>query len=147
MNVRPSMVIVKDKKILVMKYNYNGNTVYGLPGGNPDRDETLEQTLIRELKEELNLEVAVGPLILTGEVIFAEKNKSTLHCVFLGASFSGSPALNPDHTTALTAEWKEVAEIDSLNLYPNVGQHIKSLLNENKPDTNIYIGRIDQKWF
>ncbi len=147
MIVRPSMIILRGKKILLLKYNYSGHDVYGLPGGNPEGIETLEDTLVRELKDELNLSVKLDRLALAGEVISPENKKTALHCVFLGQIEDGTPRINPEHTTALDCEWKEVNKLDSLNLYPNVGKYIKNLVLQKHLLPNPYIGKIEQKWF
>ena len=145
MKVRPSILIIQDKKLLLMRYNYGGQDVFGLPGGNPDESETLENTLIRELKEELNIQIEVGQLALVGEVIFPEKHQSTLHCLFLGHVTAGAPQLNPAETTALECLWVDLTQLDSLNLYPNVGAHIQNVVHQ-KPQ-NVYVGLIPQNWY
>ena len=145
MIVRPSMIILQDNRILLMKYNYNGQDLFGLPGGNPDDGETLAQTLVRELQEELNLIVEVDKLALIGEVILEGKKKSTLHCVFWGRIISGSPEANPEHTTASGYVWLDADELDTISMYPNVGRYIKDLVRGKLP--NPYIGLIPQQWF
>lgn len=141
------MVILDDDKVLLMKYNYGGNEVYALPGGNPDPGETLEDTLVRELNEELNLSITVSKLLLIGEVIFAEKSKSTLHCIFLGSILSGQPNINPDHTTSLGFEWVNISSAEVINMYPNVGKHFRYLTGQTSGAETVYIGRIQQNWF
>lgn len=147
MLVRPSLVITRENKILLLKYIYTGNEVYGIPGGNPEPNDTMVQAIIRELKEELNLEVKVNELLLTGEVISPEKSLSTLHCVFRGTITKGIPQINPEETSALDTSWIDIDKIDSLNLYPNVGRDLKQLLTGSETRNNTYIGRINQKWF
>jgi ADP-ribose pyrophosphatase YjhB (NUDIX family) len=51
-----------DGKILLVKPNYR--EYWTLPGGMVDHGETPEQALHRELKEELGLDLAVGPLLV-----------------------------------------------------------------------------------
>lgn len=147
MLVRPCLAIIRENKILLLKYNYSGNEVYGLPGGNPEQDETLEQTVIRELREELNLEIIVEKLLLTGEIIFPQKKMSTLHCLFSGSIINGVPQINPAETSALEAVWADIDKIDSLNLYPNVGRELKRVLSLDTSNDNPYIGKINQQWF
>lgn len=57
-------VITKNKRLLVLKYSnyYNHSAVnqrYVLPGGRPNKDETLTEALIREVREETGLVIAV----------------------------------------------------------------------------------------
>lgn len=145
MLVRPSVIILQNDEILLMKYNYNGNIVFALPGGNPDPSETLGETLIRELKEELHLDIEPEKMVLAGEVVVGDK--STLHCIFLASILSGNPVLNPLHTTALGVEWIKVSVAANLNLYPNIGVYLGKLQEENFNLQNPYVGRIKQNWF
>jgi ADP-ribose pyrophosphatase YjhB (NUDIX family) len=46
-----------DGKVPVVKYPKNIEYPFGLPGGHREDGETIEQSLIREVKEELNMEI------------------------------------------------------------------------------------------
>lgn len=48
-------VIVRDKKLLVVRSK--GKDVFFAPGGKLEKNETYEQALVRELKEELMMEL------------------------------------------------------------------------------------------
>ena len=140
MNVRPSLLLRRADAVLTLRYRYGDADVYGLPGGNPDQGETLPETLVRELHEELGVTARVGRLRLLGEVLIPGK-KAVLHAVFEGELVAGEPVVNPTETTALEAVWLPAAQLDELNLYPNVGAFLK------KPALEPYIGRIAQEWF
>jgi len=51
-------IVVENKKILVVRKEVKGHTEYIIPGGRPEGDETHEQTLRRELYEELNINLS-----------------------------------------------------------------------------------------
>ena len=56
-------IIIKDNKLLVFfrRKIKNGKvtTYYAIPGGHLEDGETLEETCIREIKEELNLDIEI----------------------------------------------------------------------------------------
>jgi 8-oxo-dGTP diphosphatase len=147
MRIRPAVVIVENNKVMLMRYSYSGEDVYQFPGGNTEEIETLEQTLARELKEELTLPVSVGKLILSAQVINAKKKQATLHCLFEGTILNSvKPMINPEETSALEVVWIDRSQLGSLNLYPSVGIKLNELLNS-KDSVSHYLGLIEQPWF
>ena len=54
-------VIVKDNKYFIAKRNKDKHLggYFEFPGGKQNDNETLEQTVIREIKEELNVDITV----------------------------------------------------------------------------------------
>jgi ADP-ribose pyrophosphatase YjhB (NUDIX family) len=144
MKTRPSAIIMADNKILTLKYNYNGNLLYALPGGNLEFGEKLEVALKRELEEEIGLEIEVQDLLFLAEV--HQPNKDTLHCVFNAKIVSGKPVLNPKETTALEICWLPIESMEAYNLYPNIKTQIKEHFVEDK-DHQVFLGEITQPWF
>ena len=55
-------IITKDNKYFIAKGNKNKHLggFYEFPGGKQDVNETLQETVIREIKEELDVYVCVG---------------------------------------------------------------------------------------
>ncbi len=58
-NYRAGVIIVQDKKILLMKRAHYNERYYSIPGGKPEHHETLEETAAREGKEETNLDFKI----------------------------------------------------------------------------------------
>ena len=56
MRNRSVALVVRNKKILMEKLHYDGRTFFSIPGGGIENEETPEQTVLRELKEECGLE-------------------------------------------------------------------------------------------
>ena len=142
MDIRPSILIIESGKLLTLKYNYSGNNVYALPGGNLEFGERMEDALKRELIEEIGLSVSVGSLAFVAEV--HQRQKDTLHMVFNGEIENGTPVLNPKETSALAVEWLLVSELEQFSLYPNISKQIKG--KEPLADT-LFLGEISQPWY
>lgn len=47
------------------------DTAYAIPGGHVVLGETNEETLVREFKEEINVDIKVGTLKWVGEIFFS----------------------------------------------------------------------------
>lgn len=58
-------IIIEDGKILVMHRNKHGSEYFTLVGGRANDSETMEQTLVREVKEETGLDVVRARLVYT----------------------------------------------------------------------------------
>lgn len=58
-------IIIEDGKLLVMHRNKSGSQYYTLVGGRVDDDETPEQAVVREVKEETGLDVIHSVLVFT----------------------------------------------------------------------------------
>lgn len=139
MKVRPAALIIENNHVLLLRYSYGNQDVYALMGGNTDEGESLSDTLIRELREELNIEIEVGEMLLIGEVIQPSKSV-VLHCIFSAKIIAGLPHINPHHTTALDIGWLPIEDLKNYNLYPNIGHHI--IMQQGG-----YVGKIEQPFF
>jgi 8-oxo-dGTP diphosphatase len=69
--VRVCGVLIIDAKLLMLKHDGIGelNFFWNTPGGEPEKGENLHNTLIREFKEETNLDVTLGKLLTINEFI------------------------------------------------------------------------------
>lgn len=70
-------IIIKDGKLLVESCDYGRGRFCKLPGGGHQWGETMTEALIRECKEELNLEVKPTRLVFVRDYI-AKNHKTTL---------------------------------------------------------------------
>ena len=145
MKIRPAIAIIENEKILTMHYQYGGQDVYNLPGGNLEFGESLTNALARELEEELGIKAEIGELMMVGEVHFPEPQKQTIHFIFEGFITEGTPTLNPEHTSSLAIRWLSIEELETVNLYPNITKSLKEYLSGVLIDK--YIGKLDQTWF
>ena len=62
-NVRSYGLIIKNRKILVCNENINNFSATKFPGGGVEKNESPEDALIREIKEELSLECTIKLLL------------------------------------------------------------------------------------
>lgn len=96
------VVIIEGDKILLIKRGnspFKGN--WALPGGFVGWDETTEETVIKEAKEETNLEV--GDLRLVGVYSLPERHpKQVINVAYLAGKAEGDVKVGDD---ALDFKW------------------------------------------
>ncbi|OHB17068.1 MAG: hypothetical protein A2734_01470 [Parcubacteria group bacterium RIFCSPHIGHO2_01_FULL_40_30] len=117
--MRVAAIIIKDDKILLIHRIKNGQEYYVFPGGGVKEDESLEEALIREIKEELTLDIKVF------KQVFNITNQGREESYFLIQEYDGTPQLNGEEKERMnennqyTPVWIKVSEAINLqNLYP-----------------------------
>lgn len=123
---RPSVygVIIKKGKILLSK-QWDG---YDLPGGAIELGETIEEALIREVKEETGVDVEVGKIISCENSFFKlPGNGKPVHsiliyyqCNLLGGEISTDFFSKDEKKYAGKAEWIEVTKIKKIKFYNSI---------------------------
>jgi len=76
-----ALIVNQEGKILLTKSQKWFNK-YTLPGGHIEVGETMKEAVIREVKEEVGLDVEVAEMLLMQEAIFAEEFWKKKHFIF-----------------------------------------------------------------
>ena len=106
-------VIVRNGQIFATERGYGDwKGWWEFPGGKMEADETPQQALVREIREELDAEISVGQLIKTIEWDYPDFHL-TMHC-YLCTLLSDSLHLN-EHQSA---RWLTGSTLDSVNWLP-----------------------------
>lgn len=80
-NIRVTGILIEDNKILLVKQKVSEKRNWSLPGGKLERGETLEEGMIREMKEETGLDVEVLKMLYLCDV--SATDNTLLHISFL----------------------------------------------------------------
>jgi len=125
---RVAGLLLHNGKVLLQKIP--NEIAYAIPGGHVDLGETNEETLVREFKEEINVDIKVDTLKLVGELFFPWGDKPCHQiCLFysvsltenasipLDGSFWGTEQLE-DKSFKLEFSWINIKDIKTIELYP-----------------------------
>lgn len=125
---RVAGVLLRNGKVLLQKPI--SDTAYAIPGGHVSLGVTNEETLVREFKEEINLDIKVEKLKWVGEIFFPWGGKPCHQiCLFydvnltdnitipLSGTFWGTEQLE-DKTFKLEFSWIDIKDIEDIELYP-----------------------------
>lgn len=109
-------IIIENGKLLTMfrrKIKKDGSVkeYYVIPGGGLEENETLEENVIRELKEEFNIDIAIVNFLGT------EEYDDTIANYFLCKIVNGTPKLGGEELERMTKEnYYEIRYIDLKNI-------------------------------
>jgi len=133
MKKRVRAVIIENEKVLTIKRTKPEVEYWVIPGGGVKENETNEEALRREAKEELGVEVEIKNLLLK---IISQKKETFGHEEYFYAceiksgelgSGVGPEFSNPRYVGTHTIEWLEIKDLDKYDLQP---LDIKNLLKK-----------------
>ena len=115
-------VVVQDGQVLLIRRaNEPSRGRWSIPGGTVELGETLAQAAIREVREECRVEVEIGGVLSTFDLIQREENgQIRYHYVLIDLAaryVGGEPVAGTD---ALEVRWVREAEFDELDIVPRL---------------------------
>ena len=143
LKVRVAVLIFHEERLLLMQQN--GHSFWVLPGGTLEEGESIAQCAVRELEEEVGMQVSLVGMLALSE--FADAKRHVVDVTFLGRYEGGATSWqapypeNIDHVA-----WVDEAEFNTLRLKPDclhtlLQQEWKTLSNGERPMTlNPYLG-------
>lgn len=123
-----SAVIIQDGKILLVKRGVEPNKdLWSLPGGSIEPGETIDEALVREVREETHLNVIPGDLAAVHEVIKKDGSELKFHYVIINKYAQPlSGELRPG-SDAADARWVPLDEVASYQTTAGLVDRLKSM--------------------
>lgn len=134
--IRLSGVLLSGDKILIIEQNV-GNRKWYLPGGKLEKNETLEQGIIRELWEETGARTEVERLLCISDTDF--RNPATLHVLFLLRLCGGKIGVQNGVQETVPITNVKFVPISSLAEYGFSEKFVKACENR-FADVPVYVG-------
>ncbi|RUT28028.1 NUDIX hydrolase [Paenibacillus zeisoli] len=113
-----------NSKVLAVKNI--GRSSWSLPGGAVEPNESLDQAVIREAKEETGLDISVYGIVAVNECRFEKINEHVTFITFRAEIIGGEEEiLRPDEISEIA--WIDIEQADDLMSYYKDG--FRSLIN------------------
>ncbi len=139
-----SAIIIKDKKVLLVNHKKLGVWLY--PGGHIEDDETPDNAVVREVKEETDLDVEIvgdidnsladtkadvsvlhRPYQILCELIEGEKPHCHIDLIYICRVLKNSNLVyNPNESDGI--QFFSLADLENINLFPNFRKLLEKVL-------------------
>lgn len=124
------LILVRSDKILLSRrYNtgfHDGD--YSFPAGHLDGNETMIQTMIREAKEEIGIDLKLGNLKLVHVMHRKEPSEERINFFFTAEKWIGEPKIMEPHKCD-DLNWFEIDNLPN-NVIPYIKQAINCFKNK-----------------
>jgi len=122
--VRVAIILLKDDRILLVKHRKHQQSYWVLPGGTVEWGETLEKAAKREIKEETNLEIALGEPLFIDESIPPDAHQHVVDLYFRGKILAGDLRVRRE-TVLREAKFFSLTDFEELHFYPQIKEELK----------------------
>lgn len=138
--VRATAVLVEQGGILLVEQRVSATRSWSLPGGGVEPGESLEECVIREVREETGLRVAVDELLYVCDRI--QENQHTVHITFAVRRLGGDLRLGSEpEPDAQPIHSVRMVPIDALVSY-GFSSRFCELAEMDFPDRGRYCGAV-----
>lgn len=137
--VRPTGILIEKGKILIVKQELIEHIHWTFPGGALEFGETIEQCLVREMKEETGLDIKVKDLLYICDR-FHQLNRHIIDMTFLVEKIGGFlQSSSFQHEDREVIRILKLVPIDALPEY-GFSQKLCQLVKDNFPNRGSYQG-------
>ncbi len=121
---RAAAIIIRDNQILLMHRRKKGYEYWVLPGGGIEEGESPEGAVVREVKEETNLDCTKVEFAFEVETYEGGNMHPFFFCEVSDGevSLGGPEAIKMSEDDWYNPEWVEVKKINELNLLPQTAK-------------------------
>ena len=137
--IRVAGILIEDNKILLIQHHKNDKKYWLIPGGGNDWGETTKEALIREYKEETNMDIEVDEFLFFSETISPDKKRHVLKKLYKIHRNNKNDSIIKLGEEAVLTDLKFVTkeELETMIIYPNIKENLLKLMNNEKIRTDL----------
>ena len=137
--IRVAGILIEDNKILLIQHHKNDKKYWLIPGGGNDWGETTKEALIREYKEETNMDIEVDEFLFFSETISPDKKRHVLNLFYKIHRNNKNDSIIKLGEEAVLTDLKFVTkeELETMIIYPNIKENLLKLMNNEKIRTDL----------
>ncbi|MCA0362467.1 MAG: NUDIX hydrolase [Bacteroidetes bacterium] len=110
--IRVCGILIEQNKLLMV--NHSGlnseNIFWSVPGGGVNENEGIKEALVREFREEVNLEVKIGPLMHIKEAKIGALHAIEFYFEVYAENQKPRLGQDPEHNILTEIAWKSIEE-------------------------------------
>ena len=139
--VRVAALMVKDGSVVLVRHRAGEKIYHLLPGGGVGYRETLEEALLREIREETGLEATIGRPLFISDTIAPHGRRHLINITFSAEITGGSITDSPDDDSVEAVDLFAPEDLLSLDLRPPIADALVRALAGEKSPTE-YLGSL-----
>ena len=139
--IRVAAVIVRDGAVLLIRHAKEGRTYWLLPGGGVDYGEPLGAALIREVKEETNLDIRPLDVVFVNDSIPPDGRRHIVNVYFTAEVQGGIPTLGEEENLS-ALRFVPAGRLAHLDFYPDIREWLVPGIEAGFAHSAPYLGNL-----
>lgn len=140
--IRVAGILIENDKILLIQHSKNDKKYWLIPGGGNDWGESTKEAVIREYKEETNIDIKVDKFLFFSETISPDKSRHVLNLFYSVHRENKNDEVIKLGDEAVLSDLKffKKNELENLTIYPNIKENLMKIMDGQKFEC--YLGNL-----
>lgn len=130
--IRVAAAIPVGSSLIVVRQHKGDATYWLLPGGGVSWGESLAEALVREVREEVGLDVAVDRLLFVNDSVAPDGSKHVVNLTFLAHAVSPVDAVSPLDPAVDAIDTVPFEQLGRIDLRPPVAKELIAYFGEGR---------------